>query len=1047
MKTVMKICIIAFRCSIICGLLLAYVTAAAQQSQISLSGTVTDELTGEPLPGVSIVLQGTSNGSVSGIDGEFSLSVPANGVLQVSYVGYQHQEIAVNGRTAIDIVMERSNNELDEIVVVAYGTQKKTSSTAAVASLEVDEVKNAPVANITNSMNGRLAGVIAAQNGGGPGQDGSEIHIRGLGTNGNSSPLLVVDGVIRDFTKIDPNSIETITILKDAAAVAPYGMAGANGVILVTTRKGESGPASLSYNGYLAYQNPTTLVDMVNAYDYARLRNLADINAGQAPAFSEEQVEGYRKSALGEPEADPDRYPSTNAMDALLRRNAPMTAHNLSISGGSEHATYYIGLGYLYQGGLWSEAKASRYNLIANVETKPTKTTTVALSLNGFNNIIKRPGIDDKALFNNAQAWLPINSFRLPNGMLANNNGRPSLLPQLSTGYRNSEETKVNGTISIQQDIPFIPGLNLKAAVSYDPTTFFQKSWNEPGPSTYNINLTTDPYEYTEVPDLSKPSLSSSSDRWKEFTYQGFINYGNTFGKHSVSALGVVEVRTAFHEYVNASRSNYQLNIDELNLGSSDPEDASNAGSSSESSQVGYVYRLTYSYEGKYLFETSGRYDGHYYFAPGKKYGFFPAFSAGWRLSEENFIKDRYPWIDNLKLRASWGKSGNLAGGPFQYSSAMGISGNAYVLNGAPVQGAFERLESNPNITWEVAEKTDIGLELNLWNGLLGLEADYFYEKRNNMLVSPGNVLPAEYGIGLAQQNAGVMQNQGVDIALRSYYEFSNDLRLDLNANFTYARNKLIETFESPVTLNDPNRARTGRPLNSQFGLKALGLFQQSDDKNGDGVISVEDGFPQQTFGAIAPGDIRYADINGDGKIDNDDEVYLGYPILPQVIYGFNPVISFKNFDLSILLQGAAQSNIPTFRSELAWGFFTGANLTQVVADDSWTPDNPDARFPRLFGQGGNANNQQRSSFWYWDGSYLRLKHAEFGYTFPASLTDKLNIKSIRIYASGQNLATWSKLKDFFDPEMGQGGSGDNNTRGWYYPHQKVISLGLNVEF
>jgi TonB-linked SusC/RagA family outer membrane protein len=1023
------------------SLFLLLSTALLAQTAKTVTGVVTDEK-GSPVPGVTVKVKETTTGVVTDGNGKYAIALSGTDpILVFTNIGFTMQEITVGDRRIVNVVLKTLATDLGQVVVVAYGTQKKTSTTASVSSLKMDEVKNAPVGNITNSITGRVSGVIAAQNSGEPGRDGAEIHIRGVGTNGNSAPLYVVDGVVRDFSKLDPNTIETITVLKDAAAVAPYGMAGANGVVLVTTKKGKIGKPTLSYSGYVAIQNPTVLVDMLNAYDYVRLRNIADVNSGQAPTFSAEQLAGYKKSVENAPDADYDKYPNANTMDAIRNRNVPITSHNVSVSGGATGVTYYVGLGYLSQGGMWAATNANRYNLVANIEMKPTSTTTVSLSLNGFNNVIKRPGVDPNAIFNNAQAWSPINALQYSNGLLANNNGKPSILPLLYTGARTSDETKVNTTLSIRQELP-IKGLDARFAVSYDPTTYFQKNWNQPGPSTYNINTTLTPYVYTEVPNAGKASLSESNERWKEFTYQGFLNYQRNFGKHDISGLLVMEVRNTKYDRFSASRSNYELNIDELDLGSSDPEHMGNGGASSTTSQVGYIYRATYAYEGKYMVEASGRYDGHYYFAPGKKYGFFPAFSLGWRLSEEDFIKNNLTWVDNLKVRGSWGKSGNLAGGPFQYSSAMGVYGGAYVINGAVLQGAYERLESNPNITWEVATKTNVGVELTILKGLFGLEADYFSEVRNNMLVSPGNVVPTEYGIGLAQENAGIMKNHGIDLALRSYHTFGNGIRLDIGATFTYARNKVVETFESPVTRDNVNRSRTGRPLNSQFGLKALRLYQTADfDENNQ-----LKGLPQPTFGAVAPGDIMYADINGDGKIDGNDETYIGYSILPQVIYGLNPRISYRNFDLSFLIQGATQSNVPMFRGELVWPFFTGANATQAVANDFWTPENPNARYPRLFGQGGNANNQQMSSWWMYDGSYIRLKQAELGYSFSPSLLKTLKMEQVRFYLSGQNLLSWSKLSDFIDPEMGQGGASEH-TRGWYYPQQQVFSVGLNVTF
>jgi TonB-linked SusC/RagA family outer membrane protein len=1047
-KNVIQFCQRYIRVLLVLFVFLSGKKAVAQEvakEVIEVSGRVSSADSGTALAGVSVQVKGGSIGTVTGEGGFFRLRVPTGSVLTFHFVGYTPVERVAGKGWSGEVRLSPARKELDEVVVVGYGTQKKTSTTAAVSTLKTADIKDAPSANISNTLNGRLAGVIAAQNGGEPGKDGAEIHIRGVATTGSNSPLVIVDGVPRDFSRLDPNTIESFTVLKDAAAVAPYGMAGANGVILVTTKKGKSGRPSLSYNGYVGYQNPTTIVKMVNAYDYVRLRNIADVNAGQAPTFTDEQLAGYKKSVEGVPDADYDKYPSTNAMDAIRNKNTLISGNNVSISGGSDNTTYYIGLGSLFQQGLWSTTNDKRYNLVSNIETKPTKTTTIGLSINSFNEIINRPSADPNAIFSTAQAWWPINAIRYSNGLEAYNNGK-RILPYLTSGSRMSDQTKIMTQLSVQQDLPFIKGLNIKGVFSYDPTTYFDKNWGQPWPSSYSINTAVTPYAYTEVTVAGKPSLAEQNQRWKEYTFQGFINYHNSFGKHDVTALAVMEARKTSWDYFAASRGNYQFNIPEIDLGSSDKETWGSGGSSNQTRQVGYVYRASYAYAGKYFFEAAGRYDGHYYFAPGKRYGFFPAFSAGWRLSEESFIRDHLNWIENLKIRGSYGESGNLAGAPFQYSSAMTLAGNVYDFNGSVLQGVSERAEPNPFITWERAKKTNIGLEASLWGGLLSFTADYFYEKRNNMLVSPNSVVPVEYGIGLSQVNAGIMNNKGIDLSVSSFRSFSKDLKVSLTANFTYAKNKLVQIYENSVTLNDPNRRRTGRPLNSQFGLKAIGLFQQSDDKNKDGKITAEDGFAQQTFGDVAPGDIRYADINGDGKIDASDETYLGGPILPQIIYGFNPRVSYKGFDLSLLFQGAAQSMVQ-IQKELVWPFFVGANATQKAAGDYWTPDHTQARYPRLVGQGGNSNNQQNSSWWYWSSSYLRLKSAELGYTLPPFALSKIKLKSVRIYVSGLNLFTVSAVKDFFDPEMGQGGGGDNNARGWYYPQQKVVSAGLNVIF
>ncbi|MEC5143001.1 TonB-dependent receptor [Chitinophaga sp. 212800010-3] len=1013
------------------------------QQEIMVSGRVLSDENRSPLVGVNIAVVGTSRGTVTGTDGRFELKVPEReALLRFSYTGFIPYQVKAGDIGGENVLLKADLAKLNEVVVVGYGTQQKSSSTAAISTLKSDKIRDLPVPNISNTLNGRLPGIIAAQNSGEPGKDGSEIHIRGIATNGNSAPLIVVDGVPRDFTRLDPSTIASITVLKDAAAVAPYGMAGANGVILVTTKKGRAGKPTLSYSGYAGFQNPTTTVKMVNAYEYVTLRNIADRNAGQAPTFSDEQVEGFRKSVEHAPGADYDKYPNADAMAAIRNRNTPLTGHNISLSGGSENTTYYIGLGYLYQRGLWASTNVKRYNVVANLESRPTKTTTVALSINGLNNLVHQPGANGLDVFASAQAWWPINALKYSNGLLANNNGKPSLLYLLSTGSRSSDETRIMGQLSVEQELPFLEGLSIKGVFSYDPTTYFEKNWNEPQPTTYNINTTTNPYAYTPVVSAGKPSLLEQNQRWKEYTWQAFLNYHHDFGKHAVSGLAVMEVRQTKYDRLSASRGRYDLNIDEIDLGSADQKTWGTGGSSSETRQVGYVYRASYAYAGKYMLEASGRYDGHYYFAPGRQYGFFPAFSAGWRLSEEPFIKDRFSWIDNLKLRGSWGQSGNLAGGPFQYSSAMGVYGNAYVFKGEVLQGARERLEPNPFITWERAAKADVGVELTLWQGLLGLEADVFHEKRNNMLVSPASVVPAEYGIGIAQVNAGIMSNHGIDLSLSSEHRFHNGLRAGVTVNFTYAQNKLIQTFENPVTMNNPNRSRTGRPLNSQFGLKAVGLYQESDFGS-DGKLKA--GIPTPTFGAVAPGDIRYEDVNGDNRIDASDETYIGRPVLPQIIYAFSPSLSFRGFDMNLLFQGAAQTDVQ-IQKELVWPFFVGASATKKSLD-YWTPENTGARYPRLFGQGGNSNNQQSSSWWYWSAAYLRLKSAEIGYTLPAAVSRRCGFESLRCYVAGQNLLTWSPIKDFIDPEMGESGKADRNTRGWYYPHQQVFSVGVNVVF
>lgn len=1012
-------------------------------SALTVSGRVADS--SGPLIGATVIVKGKNIGTVTNEKGEYRLeNLSRDAVLVFSFVGMQTQEISIGNRTQINVTMDSDSNAIEE-VVVSYSSQKKTSLTASVGVIKNDKIYSKPVADVSSALVGQMAGLITAQSSGEVGVDKTEIYIRGISTFGNSAPLIVVDGVQRgDLSMLDANVIESISILKDAAAVAPYGMAGANGVILITTKSGSKSRPTLTYNGYTGFQNPTVVPQLLNAYDYARMMNEAVQNSDPNALLPYPNPEGYLKTIRRAPDADYDRYPDSNAWEEIYHDNAVITSHNVGLSGGTDVVKYYMGLGYLHQAGMWQTSHMNKYNMLLNLEAKATRTTTVKLSFNGNFRRIKAPEATESTIMSYVLQYKPVDAFWYTNGLMGASNGKnPYGMTQ--TGERLYEDTNIFTQLSVEQELPFIPGLKIKGVFSYDPTSVFQKTWHEPEMTYYTINTDILPYVYTPVESTEKPSLAESQSDSRAYTFQGMLTYANTFaGKHSLSALAVIEARQVDTRHMNASRTNFDLNIPELSMGNSNTSNWSNGGGSSKATQIGYVYRLSYEYDHKYLLETSGRYDGNYYFAKGKKFGFFPSVSVGWRISEEPFVKNRLAWLTNLKLRASWGESGNLAGAPFQYSSAMNVYGGAYVFDGYLYQGVAESLEPNVNITWEKAQKTNVGLDLGLWNNRLTLEADYFYERRNNMLVSPQTVVPIEYGIGIAQENAGVMENRGIEFTLGGNYSFPSGLHLEGNFNFTYARNKIIQIFENPLTRDNPLRARTGRPLNTPFGLKAERLYQEYDfDEYGN----LWPDLPQPTFSDVAPGDIKWADLNGDGIVDGADETALGYPKLPQIIYGFSIKALFQGLDLSILFQGAGQST--TFiDGGLAFPFAGGENPPQA-AKDYWTPQNTDAVYPRLYGTGGgNSNNFRRgNNDWFRrSGNYLRLKNVELGYTFSRTLYPKLPLQSLRIYLSGQNLWTISDLKEFYDPEMGQVGS-DANTRGWYSPQRKIVSIGLNITF
>lgn len=991
---------------------------------IRVKGTVSNEK-GEPLVGVTVAVKGTNKGTTTDGTGHFQLSIDGDQevVLEFSIIGYEVKTVKTGNQADLRVTMVELVSKLSDVVVVAYGTQKKSSVTAAVSTLKGKDVASTPVTNLGNSLAGRVPGVILRQNNGEPGNDGSDIYIRGISSTGASQPLLIVDGIPRDFKQLDPNTIESFTVLKDAAAVAPYGVAAANGVILVTTKSGKLGAPTVTYNGYVGFQNPTVFPDYVNGYQYGILQNAAAKNAGLPLPYSDFALQKLKDGS------DQDAYPNPDVYKDIIQKNAILTNHNIEVSGGTDKVKYYGSFGYQLQKGMWPATSNKKYNLNINLSAQATNTTRITFGINGRVQNANYPSITTGRLFE------LIGYTHTSNGPLYFSNGVPGTYitsSLLNSGYNKINTTALYSQLSIDQDLSFIPGLKAKVTVAYDPTIVMNKLWRIPIHKG-SVDTTKRPYVITDgIFEQTKASLDQSTSLAHQLTYQGSLSYAKGFGKSHVSALALFEAKSNTSLSLGASRRNYNLSIDEIGMGSSSALDMTTSGTSVQARQVGLVYRVTYDYSNKYLFEASGRYDGSYYFAPEHRFGFFPAFSVGWRLSEENFMKN-ISWVNNLKIRGSYGEVGALAGSAFQYLSTFGVYGPAYSIGGQAVQATRERNENNPNITWERAKKSDVGIEATLWDGLLTIEADYFYEKRSNMLMNPDVIVPAEYGIGLSQVNAGIMKNQGIDLSLGSTYNISKDLQISLSGNFTYAKNTLLKVFETSTTYNNPNRRVTGKPLGTQFGYHALGFFQLDDFKsNGE----LKDGIATQPWGKVQPGDIRYEDLNGDGKINDDDITKIGNPIVPQILFGISPSVRYKSFDLEVLFQGAARTNLYLDRQN-AWAFHNGMSAL-VENMNYWTPENPNALNPRIT-SGPTTNNTQVSSFWMKSGSYLRVKSATLSYTLSPAISKKIGSQHARAYVSGQNVFTWTKLKNF-DPESTAPYSN-------LYPQQKVVSVGLNITF
>nr|WKN36352.1 TonB-dependent receptor [Tunicatimonas sp. TK19036] len=1024
----------------------------------SISGKVTSADDGGELPGVNVLIKGTAQGTVTDIEGNYRIEAPSTEtVLVFSSIGFITQEVTVGSQTEINIVMATDIQALEEIVVVGYGTQKRTTVTGSISTMDGKEIAEVPVPNISQSLAGRLAGVSMRPNGGQPGYDNPDIHIRGIVTTGNNQPLVVVDGVRRDnIRQIDPSSIESITVLKDAAAVAPFGIGGANGVILITTKRGESGTPVVRLNSSYGIQKPTYLPKMLNGRDYMALQNEGYYNLtpdGTTPPNDPELIANYEQLHRD----DPWRYPNSNFTD-IFNTNVPIQNHNIELSGGNEIVDYHVGAGFFDQQGIFDPVGYRRYNYNVSLGLQATPTTTVRVSLQGAIEHTDEVDADEETsghLFRSFYKFVPTQSLIYPEGDKWGESSANTPVGVLrSDGYRKSDMNTLLSSISVEQELPFIEGLSIRGVFSYDPNQRNDKLWHIPF-IYHKIDLSQQPYTYTEAISLQEGTgqpytwLELENRRSANFTYQGYINYNRTFGAHSLSGLIVAEARKSSNDWFRTRRNNFAVEIDEISLGSSNKLDYDNAGSSGTGSELGYVYRLGYAYKDKYIVEASGRYDGHYSFAPGSRWGYFPAFSAAWRISEEAFM-EKYGNIDNLKLRASWGRSGNLPYidgqlAAFQYLAGYDLRGNAYAFgNGTLVQGSNVPREPNPEITWEISTKFDIGIDLTMWNGQFDVALDYFHEDRTGMLLAPQVTLPVEYGLSLSQENKGEMNNNGFELNIGTQKLLNNGMQLAFTGNLSYSMNNMIEVFETDAERNNPNRTKVGQPFGSPYGYKSLGLFSTADDTNGDGIINAADGYTIEQFGELHPGDIRYADLSGpegvpDGKIDANDETVIGYPVYPAMTFGLTSALDWKGFDVSLFLQGSSMSSI-NLRQFMTVPFENnGSNTSYEYYDNRWTPDNQDAKYPRAT-PSPYANNTKDSDFWWINSSYLRLKTAIIGYTFPKQLTDRLKIGSVRLYVTGQNLLTFSGIKHI-DPELGY------DDRETAYPVMKSTTFGLDITF
>ncbi|MDY7397020.1 TonB-dependent receptor [Aureibaculum sp. 2210JD6-5] len=1017
------------RKSITCLLIFVLSISFIHAQQRTVTGTVTDTESGSPLPGVSVLIKGTQNGTVTDFDGKFSLSnVEPDGVLIFSFLGLKTLEVPVNNQTSFTIAMEEDAAQLGEVVVVGYGTQKKTNVTSSVTSVESEELNQSSVANISNALVGRLPGLIATQRSGQPGSNGSNLLIRGISTTGNSSPLIIVDGVQRAFSQLDPNTIETVTILKDASAAAVYGVRGANGVILITTKRGKKGKPVINYTTEITTSKPTQIPKYLGSYDYALLFNEAKRNEGKAELYTPDDLEKYRTGS------NPITHPDTDWYGEGLKSSALQQQHNITISGGADRVNYFVSGGYLSENGLTDNINYKRYNFRSNLDFKVTDALKVSLDLAGRQENRESSATGVGTFFSGLSRIAPTGVSYYPNGLPGTGSlGGNPIEAERKGGVSQSTSNIFLANVGFEFKIPKIEGLTLKGYMALDRIYFTAKSVQKKY-TLYNYDENTDEYTPTTLGQsrISQSYFQGAPDSGSgvidpTITYNATLNYDKTFNElHQITGLLGVEKAINKSNSFNASRLNLVSDgLPQLDFG--DSETAQNGGSAFNTARLGYLARATYAYDAKYLFEASFRYDASENFAKENRWGFFPSFSAGWRISQEKFMAD-VDFINELKIRGSWGLLGNDRISQFQYLDAFNFSGT-YFVGGNAVQTIRPGVIPNKDVTWEKATIRNIGFDLEIMDRKLGLEFDYFTKTTKDILEAPTRIVPGFVGASLPRENFGIVDNKGFEFSL-SYRNRIGEFDYWAKANYTNSKNEIVEVGESENI--DDNLKITGRSIGSRFGLIADGLFQSQAD--------IDSHADQSGYGSIAPGDIKYKDISGpdgvpDGVINNDDRAFMGVVSDPNTIYGLAFGGGYKGFDFSVQFQGARDFNV-YLSEEAAFPFFNGGKVLEQHLD-RWTPDNPDAKYPRTLTE--DTNNRVVSSFWLQNANYIRLKNVEVGYNFPTEFLSSIKVESLRLYLSGLNIFTISDIENF-DPEAPSG-------RGAFYPQTRSFTFGLSLSF
>lgn len=994
----------------------------------SIQGKVTDEQ-GKPLPGVTVTAKGSTTGTITDIDGRYTLnSYPANAILQFSFIGMKTQEAAAENQKELNIIMNSDAIGLGEVVAIGYGNVKKGKLTASISTVKNEKLSMSPVASTSNSLAGRLPGLVSIQGSGQPGSDQAGLSIRGFG-----SPLVIVDGIEADFNSIDANQIESISILKDASA-SIYGARAGNGVVLVTTKRGGMSKPLITANTSMTFQGVTDMPRSATSGQYSEMRREEWINAGNpienAP-FTEEQIQKFYAG-------DDPQYPNTVWSEELLRTWAPQHQHNISVRGGSDEIKYYGFIGYLEQQSMWKSngGDYSRYNLQSNIDAKILENLSFRLDISSVVSDKIFPRSPQNATRTGAFASLwqsyPIYPASLPDPTKTPTNnpfggGQAHVMTNYERiGYIKDKSQDIKGTASLNYDFTCVEGLSAKIFFNYQKNYHTNKSFQRPV-EYWLYDYASD--IYTSVGGSEdKARMEVSKDEYEIMTSQVSLYYDRSFAEHKISMLALYEGINYKSDWLSANRFNYMTDaIDQLFAG--DPGTMTNNGSEREMGRVSYVGRLNYSFRDKYILETTLRADASAKFPADNRWGYFPSVSAGWVISEERFVDDA-ECLDFLKLRASYGESGNDNVGDFEYMSGYGFTsyphGGSFLFGeGNALQGIEATSLANPTLTWEEIAIYNVGLDFAFWDRKLYGESDVFYRERTGIPAVRLTSLPSTFGAPLPPVNLNAISNRGMELMLGTEGKI-NDFSFNVSANVSYSRSKW-DYYEEPEYV-DPDLIRLGRQtgnwIDRNIGYISDGLFTSQEEI--DNLPYDQD---QKGNTTLKPGDIKYKDLNGDKYIDWKDQDVIGKGNIPNWTCGMDVGFKYKGIDFAVLFQGA-------------FGYQTQVVIpphSALMYELRWTEENnnPDALAPRL---GGAATNGYISDYNFKSAGYLRLKTANLGYTLPQSLLSKVHMDKIRVFVSGTNLFTFNKLKIYdLDPEA------PSNFSGYYYPQQRTVTLGLNI--